>query len=78
MGGVAASPVLRRMVEEMAGYHEARAGWPPPPLAGDNGAMIAWVGLLNYLSGITVPVAESRVRQRWRLDDTPVPWRAGA
>ncbi len=75
VGGVAASPILRRMVEGMVYYHEARAGWPPPPLAGDNGAMIAWVGLLNFMAGITVGVEESIVRQRWRLDEAPVPWR---
>ncbi len=76
VGGVAASPVLREKVKIMASYHEAKAGWPPPSLAGDNGAMIAWTGLLNYLAGITIDIEESVVKQRWRLDDTPAPWRA--
>ncbi len=77
VGGVAASPVLRRKLGEMVKHHGGVADAPPPSLAGDNGAMIAWVGLLNYLAGVTINVRESRVRQRWRLDDTPVPWRAG-
>ena len=74
-GGVAASPILREKIGTMASYHSANAGWPPPPIAGDNGAMIAWVGLLNYLAGITISIDESFVRQRWRPDEVEVPWR---
>ncbi len=74
VGGVAASPVLREKMRSMASLHDARFHAPPPSLAGDNGAMIAWTGLLAYLSGITIPVGESRVRQRWRVDAYPTPW----
>jgi N6-L-threonylcarbamoyladenine synthase len=74
-GGVAASPVLREKMQLMAEYHGARASWPPPQLAGDNGAMIAWVGLLNFLAGITVSIEDSVVKQRWRLDAVEIPWR---
>jgi len=75
VGGVAASPVLREKLAAMTRYHDAVWGAPPPRLAGDNGAMIAWLGLLNYLKGITCSIEEAVVRQRWRLDDTPAPWR---
>ncbi len=75
VGGVAASPVLREKLREMTRYHDAEAAAPPPSLAGDNGAMIAWTGLLTYLAGHTIRVEDSVVRQRWRLDDVPVPWR---
>ncbi len=75
VGGVAASPELRWRIEAMARYHEAVAGYPPLEYSGDNGAMIAWVGLLNYMAGLTVPVRDSAVKQRWRLDETPIPWR---
>jgi len=74
-GGVAASPVLQEKYRAMAGLHGARAGWPPAHYAGDNGAMIAWVGLLNYLAGIVVEPEEAVVRQRWRLDTVEAPWR---
>lgn len=74
-GGVAASPILREKIAIMASYHSAKTGWPPPQLAGDNGAMIAWVGLLNYLAGVSIGVEESFVRQRWRPDEVEVPWR---
>lgn len=74
-GGVAASPVLQEKYRAMAAAHGARAGWPPAHYAGDNGAMIAWVGLLNLLAGIVVEPGDAVVRQRWRLDAVEVPWR---
>ncbi len=74
-GGVAASPILRDKIRIMASYHSADAGWPPLQLAGDNGAMIAWVGVLNYLAGISIDIDESIVKQRWRPDEVEVPWR---
>ena len=75
VGGVAASPVLRERVALMAEARGAGWGYPPVHLCGDNGAMIAWVGLLNFLAGITVEPQDAVVRQRWRLDSVPVPWR---
>jgi N6-L-threonylcarbamoyladenine synthase len=74
-GGVAASPVLREKFSVMASGRGVRPGWPTPHYAGDNGAMIAWVGVLNYLAGITVSPEEAIVRQRWRLDAVEAPWR---
>jgi len=76
VGGVAASPVLREKLASMTEYHGASWGAPPPRLAGDNGAMIAWLGLLNYMAGLTCSIEDAVVKQRWRLDDTPAPWRA--
>ena len=73
-GGVAASPVLREKFQGMASLHGARAGWPPPHFAGDNGAMIAWTGLLAYMAGVTVDPEEAVVRQRWRPDAVETPW----
>ncbi|NOZ89119.1 MAG: N(6)-L-threonylcarbamoyladenine synthase Kae1 [Crenarchaeota archaeon] len=74
-GGVAASPVLRERVAAMAEARGLPWGVPPLHLCGDNGAMIAWVGLLNYMAGITVEPGEAVVKQRWRLDSVDVPWR---
>ncbi len=75
VGGVAASPVLREKIRIMASYHDAKPLYPPLGFVGDNGAMIAWTGLLNYLAGIEISVEESAVKQRWRLDEAPAPWR---
>jgi len=74
-GGVAASPVLQEKAGIMAKLHDRRFAAPPPELAGDNGAMIAWLGLLNYLAGLVVEPEEAVVRQRWRLDMVEAPWR---
>ena len=36
--------------------------------------MIAWTGVLAYKCGLTIPIEESHVKLRWRLDEAPVPW----
>ena len=41
----------------------------------DNGAMIAWPGLLAFGQGDTIPVEESSVTQRYRTDDPVINWR---
>jgi len=73
-GGVAASPILRDKFRVMASYQRVRPGYPPARLSGDNGAMIAWTGLLYYLLGVAIRVEESSVKQRWRIDAVDTPW----
>ena len=41
----------------------------------DNGAMIAWPGLLAFQQGQTTPLADSTCTQRFRTDDVLVTWR---
>jgi len=36
--------------------------------------MIAWTGLLAYMSGQTISVEESFVRPKWRLDEVEITW----
>lgn len=74
-GGVARSPRLQRMLSSVCEAHSARFHVVPAELAGDNGAMIAWTGLLGLGEGQVVPVEESFIRPRWRLDEVEVPWR---
>ncbi|MCI4349108.1 MAG: bifunctional N(6)-L-threonylcarbamoyladenine synthase/serine/threonine protein kinase [Thermoplasmata archaeon] len=74
-GGVACNERLRGMVRAMA---EARGGTsfaPPKRLCVDNGAMIAWTGLLGLQSGGSVPVERTQVEPRQRTDLVTVPWR---
>ncbi|RLE57747.1 MAG: bifunctional N(6)-L-threonylcarbamoyladenine synthase/serine/threonine protein kinase [Thermoprotei archaeon] len=74
-GGVARSRRLQEMLREVAAEHGAEFHVVPPEYAGDNGAMIAWCGVLAYIHGVTIPVEESCIRQRWRLDEVDIPWR---
>jgi universal protein Kae1 len=76
-GGVACNERLRTMVRTMV---EARGGTmfaPPRSLCVDNGAMIAWTGLLAFRAGVTVPVGASGIEPRQRTDLVLAPWRTG-
>ena len=76
VGGVAANRRLSGMLETMAGRHKASVKVVPLQFSGDCGAQIAWTGLLAFRSGDRLErVAESVVRQSWRLDTVPTPWR---
>ena len=74
-GGVAANKRLRDMVEIMA--HERGASFfvPSKDLCIDNGAMIAWLGVLMYDSGIRMSIENSFIDQRFRTDMVDVTWR---
>jgi universal protein Kae1 len=73
-GGVAANRRLQEMLKIIAQEHDAEFKVVPKEFASDNGAMIAWTGVLAYLKGVVTPVAESFVRLRWRVDKVEVPW----
>jgi len=77
-GGVAVNNELQRKLEMIAREHGAKFGVVPKDLAGDNGAMIAWTGVLAYTHGVTIEVEKSYVRPRWRLDEVDIPWIQGA
>lgn len=74
-GGVAANERLQEMIKAVAAEHGASFHVVPKRLAGDNGAMIAWTGILQHLHGGAMMLATSEVNPRWRLDQVPVPWR---
>lgn len=75
-GGVAANRRLRSIVELIAEEHGVSPAFVPPGYATDNGAMIAWTGLIAYKTGVSTPISESHIDSRWRLDEVEVPWRA--
>jgi N6-L-threonylcarbamoyladenine synthase len=74
-GGVARSRRLQGMLESVCREHSARFHVVPAALAGDNGAMIAWTGYLGLKEGQVIPIEESYIRPKWRLDEVEVPWR---
>ncbi len=73
-GGVAANSRLKEMIGEVAMDHGASFHPVPLSLSGDCGAQIACSGQLAYDHGGKVPVPESFVIPRWRLDEVDVPW----
>jgi N6-L-threonylcarbamoyladenine synthase/N6-L-threonylcarbamoyladenine synthase/protein kinase Bud32 len=74
-GGVAANKRLRDMVETMAKERDASFYVPSKDLCIDNGAMIAWLGVLMHDSGIRMSVENSFIDQRFRTDMVDVTWR---
>lgn len=74
-GGVSASPLLESKAKLMAESHEALFHNVPREYAGDNGAMIAWTGLLAYKHGVTINPLDARIEQKWRVDEVDIPWR---
>ncbi len=75
-GGVAANKRLRSIVSSIAEEHRASPHFVPIGYATDNGAMIAWTGVIAYQSGVRTPIETSYIDSRWRLDEVEVPWRA--
>ena len=61
-GGVAANKRLQSMLMVIAEEHDAEFKVVPREFAADNGAMIAWTGVLAYTHGLVTPVEESFVR----------------
>jgi N6-L-threonylcarbamoyladenine synthase/protein kinase Bud32 len=73
-GGVAANKRLQSMITSVAEEHNARFEVVPTEFAIDNGAMIAWTGVLAYKHGIATEIERSQVRLRWRLEEVEIPW----
>jgi len=73
-GGVAANKRLQSMIKSVAEEHNARFDVVPTNFAIDNGAMIAWTGVLAYTHGTVTAIEKSQVRLRWRLEEVEVPW----
>jgi tRNA A37 threonylcarbamoyltransferase TsaD len=73
-GGVAANNRLQTMLRTVTEEHDAKFNVVPKKFATDNGAMIAWTGILAYNHNIVTPIDESYVKLRWRVDRADVPW----
>jgi N6-L-threonylcarbamoyladenine synthase/protein kinase Bud32 len=73
-GGVAANKRMQSMLKVISEEHNAEFSVVPLQYATDNGAMIAWTGALAFRHGLAIPVDESRVKLRWRVDKVDVPW----
>jgi N6-L-threonylcarbamoyladenine synthase/protein kinase Bud32 len=73
-GGVAANRRLQEMMLSISSEHQTNPHFVPLEFAGDNGAMIAWTGLLYHKAGRTTKIEVSFVKPKWRLNEVDVPW----
>ena len=71
-GGVAANKRLQEMCKIMCKERGAKFKPLPIPLAGDNGAMIAWTGILS--KGLSKK-KNLDIYPKWRTDEVNVIWR---
>ncbi len=74
-GGVACNKRLQEIIRKMANERKAKFYCPPNEYLVDNGAMIAWTGLLMHESGIRMKLEETKVRQNYRTDEVEIKWR---
>ncbi len=74
-GGVGANKRLQQMLKTMCREREARFYVPENKYLKDNGAMIAYLGLLMLKSGNTTPIDKSEVKPNYRPDEVEVTWR---
>ncbi len=74
-GGVACNKRLQEMAEIMCKERNAECFIPENQFLVDNGAMIAWLGLVMYKSGIRMRINETTIKPYERTDDVRVSWR---
>jgi N6-L-threonylcarbamoyladenine synthase/N6-L-threonylcarbamoyladenine synthase/protein kinase Bud32 len=74
-GGVVRNKRLQAMVGRMAADRGAKMFVPEGELCIDNGAMIAWTGLLQHKTGRRMALEETLIDQRFRTDEVEVTWR---
>ena len=73
-GGVVRSRRFQEMFDAVAKEHGATMRVVPFEYAGDNGAMIAWTGVLCYQHKLFTPIEQSFINPDWRIDEVDIPW----
>ncbi|CAL5227104.1 g10010 [Coccomyxa viridis] len=75
VGGVGCNLRLQEMMQVMVSERGGRLYSIDERYCIDNGAMIAWPGLLAFKNGQVTPFEETTCTQRFRTDDVLVTWR---
>ncbi|XP_073029019.1 uncharacterized protein [Primulina eburnea] len=75
VGGVGCNVRLQDMMRIMCSERGGKLYATDDRYCVDNGAMIAYTGLLEYAHGATTPFEESTFTQRFRTDDVLAIWR---
>lgn len=74
-GGVAANKRLQEMIKSICEDHGTRYEVVPLKFAGDNGAMIAWTGILRFKSEGGFNLSQTNINPKERMDNISIPWR---
>jgi N6-L-threonylcarbamoyladenine synthase len=74
-GGVASNKRLQGMLLDMASARGAKFAVPLQKLCIDNGAMIAWMGIIMNEAGFRMDIKDTVVKQKFRTDEVEVSWR---
>jgi len=75
VGGVGCNERLQQMIGIMAGQRGGQVFGMDDRYCIDNGAMIAWTGLLMHKYGHVTPLEDTFCTQRFRTDEVEVTWR---
>ena len=75
VGGVGCNERLQEMMRIMCSERGGRLFATDDRYCIDNGAMIAYTGLLADAHGVTTPLVESTFTQRFRTDEVHAIWR---
>lgn len=73
-GGVACNTRLQEMCKVMCSERGAKFYCPPTQVLVDNGAMIAWLGILMLKAGQTVSIAKANIKPYERTDEVEAKW----
>jgi universal protein Kae1 len=73
-GGVAANKRLQEMLDIMCRERGGAFKVVPREFSGDQGAMIAWAGVLAHNSGEKISTEKADIDPRWRTDDVEAKW----
>ncbi|MCL2862836.1 MAG: bifunctional N(6)-L-threonylcarbamoyladenine synthase/serine/threonine protein kinase [Methanimicrococcus sp.] len=77
-GGVGANSRIREMLDQMCKDRGAKFYVPEKRFMGDNGAMIAYTGLLMFKAGDILTIENSVVDSGFRPDEVTVTWKEPA
>lgn len=75
VGGVGCNERLQEMMRVMCSERCGKLYATDDRYCVDNGAMIAYTGLLAHANGIATPLEESTFTQRFRTDEVLAVWR---
>ncbi len=71
-GGVACNSRLQEMAGKMCSQRGAKLFVPDRKVLVDNGAMIAWLGVLMHRSGVRMDIKDTLIKPYWRTDQVEI------